>query len=140
MTTDTKGFKNLREDIEFHQSNWTLIYNEIPSETGRNAIEKLMIHKLNPLTNDETWQNHLNGITIRMPFDRVVEEFAEAIRYLGFTNEIQTIPWTEYKNVDKKLNGVYIIWDSKLGTIYTGLGIVRDRQLQHYNKSIGKVA
>ena len=99
-----------------------------------------MIHKLNPLTNDETWQNHLNGITIRMPFDRVVEEFAEAIRYLGFTNEIQTIPWTEYKNVDKKLNGVYIIWDSKLGTIYTGLGIVRDRQLQHYNKSIGKVA
>jgi len=140
MTADTKGFKWLRENVEFDQSNWTLIYNEIPSETGRKAIEGSLIHKLNPLTNNETYKNHGMMMTIKMTLDRVVDEFAEAIRYHGFTNEIQTMPWDEYKSIDPKLNGNYVIWDSRLGTIYVGIGIVKDRQLQHYNKSIGKVA
>lgn len=51
--TDTRGFKLLRENTAYNINNFDLLWIEIKSETLIGAVESVLIHKLQPIANDE---------------------------------------------------------------------------------------
>lgn len=57
-TTDTDGWRWLRENIEISPKDWTLNYLILEKETERSAVEGSLIHLLQPLANDETFKDN----------------------------------------------------------------------------------
>lgn len=54
---DPKGWKWLRENYNITPGNWTINYIELGKETELSAMEGGLIHKLQPLANDETFKD-----------------------------------------------------------------------------------
>ena len=54
---DPKGWKWLRENYNITPGAWTINYIELRRETELSAMEGGLIHKLQPLANDETFKD-----------------------------------------------------------------------------------
>jgi hypothetical protein len=57
-TTDTDGWRWLRENVEISPKDWTLNYIILQKQTERSAVEGALIHLLQPLANDETFKDN----------------------------------------------------------------------------------
>jgi hypothetical protein len=54
---DPKGWKWLRENYDVKPDEWKLFMIELTQETALSAMEGALIHKLQPLANDETFKD-----------------------------------------------------------------------------------
>jgi hypothetical protein len=57
-TTDTDGWKWLRENVDINPKDWVLNYMILEKQTERSAVEGALIHLLQPLANDETFKDN----------------------------------------------------------------------------------
>lgn len=65
-TQDPDGWKWLRENVEIHPTAWMIYHLSLYKEVEKTAVEALLILRLKPLANDETFKDrrsaHINQI------------------------------------------------------------------------------
>lgn len=58
-TKDTDGWRWLRENCEITPTTWMIYHMSLRKETEKTAVEGMLIHLLQPLANDETYNDRL---------------------------------------------------------------------------------
>jgi len=68
----------------------------------------------------------------------IKETLKKALDFHGIATEISECAFLDYKNISKKINGVYLIVYLDM-VIYVGLGIIRERIPMHEQKALNSL-
>ena len=140
MTKDTEAFKFFRKKLKgINELDHQIFFIQSNNNADQMAFEGACVKRFNPIVNNETWENHKESIAVKEPLKKVIDTMKKELEHFEMNTKIQSIPFTEFKKINSKIKGVYVIYDEKLGVWYVGKGNIRDRQKQHHNKNIGLV-
>ena len=62
---------------------------------------------------------------MKEPLKKVIDTMKKELEHFEMNTKIQSIPFTEFKKINSKIKGVYVIYDEKLGVWYVGKGNIR---------------